>query len=30
MRLFLRLNVFYGVLVLLIWGGYQVVPDLHR
>lgn len=30
MRLFLRLNVFYGVLALLIWGGYQLVPDLHR
>ena len=30
MRLFLRLNLFYGVLVLLIWGGYQLVPDLHR
>ena len=30
MRLFFRLNVFYGVLALLIWGGYQVVPDLHR
>ena len=30
MRLFLRLNLFYGVLALLIWGGYQLVPDLHR
>jgi len=30
MRLFFRLNMFYGVLVLLIWGGYQLVPDLHR
>jgi hypothetical protein len=30
MRLFLRLNIFYGVLALLIWGGYQLVPDLHR
>jgi len=30
MRLFLRLNLFYGVLALLIWGGYQIVPDLHR
>ena len=30
MRLFLRLNLFYGVLGLLIWGGYQLVPDLHR
>ena len=26
----MRLNVFYGVLALLIWGGYQLVPDLHR
>ncbi len=30
MRLFLRLNLFYGILALLIWGGYQLVPDLHR
>ena len=30
MRLFLRLNMFYGILALLIWGGYQLVPDLHR
>jgi len=30
MRLFLRLNIFYGTLALLIWGGYQLVPDLHR
>ena len=30
MRLFLRLNSFYGVLALMIWGGYQLVPDLHR
>jgi len=30
MRLFLRLNLFYGTLGLLIWGGYQMVPDLHR
>lgn len=30
MRLLLRLNVFYGVMALLIWGGYQLVPDLHR
>jgi len=30
MRLFLRLNVFYGVLALSVWGGYQLVPDLHR
>ena len=30
MRLFLRLNVFYGILALLIYGGYQLVPDLHR
>lgn len=30
MRLFLRLNVFYGVLILLIGGGYKLVPDLHR
>jgi len=30
MRLFLRLNLFYSVLALLIWGGYQIVPDLHR
>ena len=30
MRLFLRLNIFYSVLALLIWGGYQIVPDLHR
>jgi len=30
MRLLLRLNIFYGLLVLLIWGGYQLVPDLHR
>ena len=30
MRLFLRLNLFYGVLASLIWGGYQLVPDLHR
>jgi hypothetical protein len=30
MRLFLRLNIFYSILALLIWGGYQLVPDLHR
>jgi hypothetical protein len=30
MRLFLRLNMFYGTLALLVWGGYQLVPDLHR
>jgi hypothetical protein len=30
MRLFLRLNLFYGFFALLIWGGYQLVPDLHR
>ena len=30
MRLFFRLNMFYGVLALLVWGGYQLVPDLHR
>lgn len=30
MRLFLRLNLFYGILGLLVWGGYQMVPDLHR
>jgi len=30
MRLFLRLNLFYSVLALLIWSGYQLVPDLHR
>ncbi len=30
MRLLLRLNIFYGTLVLLIWGGYQLVPDLQR
>jgi len=30
MRLFLRLNLFYAVLILAIWGGYQMVPDLHR
>ncbi len=30
MRLLLRLNVFYATLTLLIWGGYQIVPDLHR
>ena len=30
MRLFLRLNLFYGVLAFAIWGGYQLVPDLHR
>lgn len=30
MRLFLRLNIFYIVLTLLILGGYQLVPDLHR
>ena len=30
MRLFLRLNLFYGLLAALIWGGYQLVPDLHR
>jgi hypothetical protein len=30
MRLLLRLNVFYGILALAIWGGYQLVPDLHR
>jgi len=22
--------MFYGVLALLVWGGYQLVPDLHR
>ncbi|MGA9575388.1 MAG: hypothetical protein WBS20_15715, partial [Lysobacterales bacterium] len=30
MRLLLRLNLFYGILAFLIWGGYQLVPDLHR
>lgn len=30
MRLFLRLNLFYLTFVLLVWGGYQLVPDLHR
>ena len=30
MRLLLRLNLFYGTLALLIWGGYELVPDLHR
>jgi len=30
MRLFLRLNLFYGILAFSIWGGYQLVPDLHR
>jgi hypothetical protein len=30
MRLFLRLNLFYGIFALLVWGGYQLVPDLHR
>jgi len=30
MRLFFRLNIFYGVFALLVWGGYQMVPDLHR
>ena len=30
MRLLLRLNLFYGTFALLIWGGYQMVPDLHR
>jgi len=30
MRLFFRLNIFYGILALLVWGGYQLVPDLHR
>jgi hypothetical protein len=30
MRLFLRLNIFYGTFAGLIWGGYQLVPDLHR
>jgi len=30
MRLLLRLNIFYGTLGALIWGGYQIVPDLHR
>lgn len=30
MRLFFRLNLFYGTLALLVWGGYQMVPDLHR
>ena len=30
MRLFLRLNLFYGTFAGLIWGGYQLVPDLHR
>lgn len=30
MRLFLRLNIFYGTLALLVWGGYQLVPDLQR
>lgn len=30
MRLFLRLNLFYGAFASLVWGGYQLVPDLHR
>jgi len=30
MRLFLRLNLFYGIFAGLVWGGYQLVPDLHR
>ena len=30
MSLFLRLNLFYGTFAALIWGGYQLVPDLHR
>lgn len=30
MRLFLRLNLFYGSFAALVWGGYQLVPDLHR
>lgn len=30
MRLLLRLNFFYGVVAFAIWGGYQLVPDLHR
>ena len=30
MRLFLRLNMFYGTLGLAVWGGDQLVPDLHR
>lgn len=30
MRLFLRLNLFYASLGLLIWLGYRLVPDLHR
>jgi predicted membrane protein len=30
MRLLLRLNLFYGTFALLVWGGYQLVPDLHR
>jgi len=30
MRLFLRLNLFYGIFAALVWGGYQLVPDLHR
>ena len=30
MRLLLRLNLFYGAFAFLIWGGYQLVPDLHR
>ncbi|GMR15003.1 MAG: hypothetical protein BMS9Abin30_0619 [Gammaproteobacteria bacterium] len=30
MKLFLRLNIFYGTLTLLVWGGYQLVPDLQR
>jgi len=30
MRLLLRLNLFYGILAGMVWGGYQLVPDLHR
>ena len=30
MRLFIRLNLFYGCLGLLTWVGFQLVPDLHR
>ncbi len=30
MSLFLRLNLFYGSLILLLWLGYQIVPDLDR
>jgi hypothetical protein len=30
MRLLLRLNLFYGTFAALVWGGYQLVPDLHR